>query len=133
MSIKFKVLLLSIIGPTLLAITIFAYAVQSIWTSEEQAVIHSAHGIVSMAESARNEMSLKFNGVIKPLEEISRDKLVDAVPIITAIKMARQNASKLGYRFRVPKYSPRNPENEPNALEKAALDQIDLPPKNWSA
>ena len=30
MSIKFKVLLLSIIGPTLLAITIFAYAVQSI-------------------------------------------------------------------------------------------------------
>ena len=124
MSIKFKVLLLSIIGPTLLAITIFAYAVQSIWTSEEQAVIHSAHGIVSMAESARNEMSLKFNGVIKPLEEISRDKLVEAVPIITAIKMARQNASKLGYRFRVPKYSPRNPENEPNALEKAALDQI---------
>ena len=38
--------------------------------------------------------------------------------------MARQNASKLGYGFRVPKYSPRNPENEPNALERAALDQI---------
>ena len=124
MSIKFKVLLLSIIGPTLLAITIFAYAVQSIWTSEEEAVIHSAHGIVSMAESARNEMALKFDGVIKPLAEIPREKLVDAVPIITAIKMARQNASKLGYRFRVPKYSPRNPENEPNALERAALDQI---------
>jgi methyl-accepting chemotaxis protein len=124
MSIKFKVLLLSIIGPALLAITIFAYAVQSIWTSEEEAVVHSAKGIVSMAESARNEMALKFDGVIKPLDEISRDKLVDAVPIITAIKMARQNANKLGYRFRVPKYSPRNPENEPNALERAALDQI---------
>ena len=124
MSIKSKVLLLSIIGPTLLAITIFAYAVQSIWTSEEHAVIHSAQGIVSMAESARNEMALKFNGVIKPLEEISRDKLVEAVPIITAIKMARQNASKLGYGFRVPKHSPRNPENEPNALEKSALEQI---------
>ena len=124
MSIKFKVLLLSIIGPTLLAITIFAYAVQSIWTSEEEAVVHSAQGIVSMAESARNEMALKFNGVIKPLEEIPREKLVDAVPIITAIKMARQNASKLGYRFRVPKYSPRNPENEPDAFERAALDQI---------
>ena len=124
MSIKFKVLLLSIIGPTLLAITIFAYAVQSIWTSEEEAVVHSAKGIVSMAESARNEMALKFDGVIKPFAEIPREKLVDAVPIITAIKMARQNANKLGYRFRVPKYSPRNPENEPNALEKAVLDQI---------
>ena len=124
MSIKFKVLLLTIIGPTLLAITIFAYAVQSIWSSEEEAVIHSAQCIVSMAESARNEMALKFNGVIKPFGEIPRDKLVEAVPIITAITMARQNAAKLGYRFRVPKYSPRNPENEPNALEKAALDQI---------
>ena len=124
MSIKLKVLLLSILGPTLLAILVFAYAMQSIWKSEEEAVLDSARAIVSMAESARQEMALKFNGVIKPLDEISRDKLVDAVPIITAIKMARQNASKLGYRFRVPKYSPRNPENTPNELEKAALDKI---------
>lgn len=124
MSIKLKVLLLSILGPTLLAILVFAYAMQSIWKSEEEAVLQSARGIVSMAESARQEMALKFNGVIKPLDEISRDKLVDAVPIITAIKMARQNASKLGYRFRVPKYSPRNPENTPNELEKSALDKI---------
>ena len=124
MSIKLKVLLLSILGPTLLAILVFAYAMQSIWKSEEEAVLQSARGIVSMAESARQEMALKFNGVIKPLDEISRDKLVDAVPIITAIKMARQNASKLGYRFRVPKYSPRNPENTPNELEKTALDKI---------
>ena len=124
MSIKFKVLLLSIIGPTLLAITIFFNAVQNIWTSEEQAVIHSAKGIVSMAESARNEMAMKFDGVIRPFGEIPRDKLIDAVPIITAIKMARQNAEKLGYKFRVPKFSPRNPANEPNALEKTALEQI---------
>ena len=124
MSIKFKVLLLSIIGPTLLAITIFFSAVQNIWTSEEQAVIHSAKGIVSMAESARNEMAMKFDGVIRPFGEIPRDKLIDAVPIITAIKMARQNAEKLGYKFRVPKFSPRNPANEPNALEKTALEQI---------
>ena len=76
MSIKFKVLLLSIIGPTLLAITIFFNAVQNIWTSEEQAVIHSAKGIVSMAESARNEMAMKFDGVIRPFGEIPRDKLI---------------------------------------------------------
>ena len=50
MSIKFKVLLLAIIGPTLLAITIFTYAVESIWTSEEAAVVHSAKGIVSMSQ-----------------------------------------------------------------------------------
>lgn len=124
MSIKAKVLLLSILGPALLAITIFTYAVQSIWSSEEEAVVHSAKGIVSMAESARNEMALKFNGVIKPLNEIPPDKLIEAVPIITAIKMARQNATKLGYKFRVPKVSPRNPENEPNELERAALEQI---------
>lgn len=124
MSIKLKVLLLSIMGPALLAILVFAYAMQSIWDSEEEAVLDSARAIVSMAESARQEMALKFNGVIKPLDEISRDRLVDAVPIITAIKMARQNADKLGYKFRVPKYSPRNPENTPNELERASLDKI---------
>lgn len=124
MSIKLKVLLLSIMGPALLAVLVFAYAMQSIWSSEEAAVLDSARAIVSMAESARTEMALKFNGVIKPLDEISRDRLVDAVPIITAIKMARQNADKLGYRFRVPKYSPRNPENTPNELEKSVLDKI---------
>lgn len=124
MSIKLKVLLLSILGPTLLALLVFAYAMQSIWMSEEEAVLQSARGIVSMSESARQEMALKLNGIIKPLDEISRDRLVDAVPIITAIKMARQNADKLGYKFRVPKYSPRNPENTPNELEKVALDKI---------
>lgn len=124
MSIKLKVLLLSIMGPALLAVLVFAYAMQSIWSSEEAAVLDSARAIVSMAESARTEMALKFNGVIKPLDEISRDRLVDAVPIITAIKMARQNADKLGYRFRVPKYFPRNPENTPNELEKSVLDKI---------
>ena len=85
MSIKLKVLLLSIMGPALLAVLVFAYAMQSIWSSEEAAVLDSARAIVSMAESARTEMALKFNGVIKPLDEISRDRLVDAVPIITAI------------------------------------------------
>lgn len=124
MSIKLKVLLLSILGPTLLALLVFAYAMQSIWKSEEEAVLDSARAIVSMAESARKEMALKFNGIIKPLDEIPRDRLVDAVPIITAIKMARQNADKLGYKFRVPKYSPRNLENTPNDLEKSALDKI---------
>ena len=39
MSIKAKVLLLSILGPALLAITIFTYAVQSIWSSEEELFI----------------------------------------------------------------------------------------------
>ena len=124
MSIKLKVLLLSIIGPTLLAIAIFAYAVHGIWISEEEAVLQSSRCIVNMAESARQEMALKFNSVIMPLDEIPRDKLIEAVPIITAIKMARQNADKLGYRFRVPKYSPRNPDNAPNELERAALDKL---------
>ena len=125
MSIKLKVLLLAIIGPTVLAILVFAYSMQSIWKAEEEAVLQSARGIISMAESARQEMALKFNGIIKPLDEISRDRVVDAIPIIMAMKLARQNAAGLGYRFRVPKHSPRNPENTPNELEKTVLAKIE--------
>ena len=125
MSIKLKVLLLAIIGPTVLAILVFAYSMQSIWKAEEEAVLQSARGIISMAESARQEMALKFNGIIKPLDEISRDRVVDAIPIIMAMNLARQNAAGLGYRFRVPKHSPRNPENTPNELEKTVLAKIE--------
>ena len=69
MSIKLKVLLLSILGPTLLAILVFAYAMQSIWKSEEEAVLQSARGIVSMTLSAPSDW---LTAAVAPLEKIGR-------------------------------------------------------------
>jgi len=38
--------------------------------------------------------------------------------------MARQNAAKLGFTFRVPKESPRNPANQPTEVERKALNEM---------
>ena len=50
---------------------------------------------------------------------------MEAVPVITAINMARENAGKLGYEFRVPKQFPRDPKNEPTALELQVLKDLE--------
>ncbi|MFZ5428184.1 MAG: methyl-accepting chemotaxis protein [Thermodesulfobacteriota bacterium] len=126
MSIKWKILLIAIAGPLVLAIVMFIQQMNSISSSAEQAILQEARGIVFMAEAAREEMSKKLEmGVIRPFDQIPKDKLIQAVPVITAIQMAQQNASKLGYQFRVPKEYPRNPKNEPTELERKVLRDLE--------
>ena len=79
-----------------------------------------------MAEAARAEMSKKLElGVIRPFDQIPKENLIEAVPVITAINMAQANASKLGYQFRVPKEYPRNPKNEPTEQERKVLRELE--------
>ncbi len=122
MSIKWKILLIAIAGPLVLALAMFAQQMASISEAGDYAILEQARGIVFMAEAARNEMSKKLDqGVIRPFDQIPKEHLISAVPVITAINMAEENARKLGYEFRVPKEFPRNPKNQPTAQELQAL------------
>lgn len=126
MSLKWKILLIALVGPLVLAIVMFLQEMNSISKSSDQAILQEARGIVFMAEAGRTEMSKKLEeGIIRPFDQIQKDKLIQAVPVITAINMAEQNASKLGYKFRVPKEHPRNPKNEPTELERKALRELE--------
>jgi len=49
------------------------------------------------------------------------DQVVAAVPVVTAWKSAMRKADEAGYEFRVPKNQPRNPQNQPDAVEAEAL------------
>ncbi|WP_243439313.1 methyl-accepting chemotaxis protein [Fundidesulfovibrio soli] len=126
MSIKWKVLLTAIVGPLVLAAAMFVQEMFSISEASEQAILQEARGIVYMAEAARSEMSRKLErGIIKPFDQLPKDRLIEAVPVITAITMAQENAAKLGYQFRVPKVSPRNPKNEPTEQERKILAELE--------
>ena len=126
MSIKWKILLTAIVGPLVLAAAMFVQEMLSISEAAEQAILQEARGIVYMAEAARTDMSRKLErGIIKPFDQLPKDRLIEAVPVITAITMAQENASKLGYQFRVPKVSPRNPRNEPTDIERKVLAEIE--------
>ena len=125
-SLKWKVLFLALLGPIVVAGILAVQQVVQITQAGEEDIVHQSRAVILMAEAARDEMSKKLSmGVIKPFDQLeSREALIEAVPIITAINMAQRNAEALDYTFRVPKVSPRNPENKPTPLELAVLKEL---------
>lgn len=52
-------------------------------------------------------MNKKLNdGILMPFEDIPPEKVIQAVPVISAINVVKANAKASGYTFRVPKESP---------------------------
>ena len=128
-SLKIKILLITLVGIIILALLFSFLFARSIGEQAEQAIIEKSHAVVFTAEASRENMAQKVaDGVLKDFEILAatgdRDKILQAVPIITAINVAEKNAAKANYQFRVPKVSPRNLENEPTELERQVLDEL---------
>lgn len=127
LSLKWKVMSLALVGPLLVAAILAAQQVIQIQDSGEKDIIDQSRAVVLMAEAARQEMSKKLEmGVIMPFDQLkhSKEKIIEAIPVITAIKMAKRQSNELNFQFRVPKVSPRNPENAPTPLESKVLAEL---------
>lgn len=125
LSIKWKIFGIVLTGPLVVALILAFQDINDIKKWAEKSTIEKSRAVVLMAEAGRNEMASKLKaGIIKPFSELDKSNIVAAVPVITAINMAKINAEKAGYQFRVPKFSPRNPANEPTELEAAILNEI---------
>lgn len=124
-SIKWKILAIVAIGPILVTFVLAWQRVNDIRSGAEKAIVEKSQAIVYMAEAARTEMSSKLkSGVIRPFEDIEPSKILEAVPVITAIRTAEMNAENAGYTFRVPKVNPRNPKNMPDDIESEVLREL---------
>ena len=128
-SIKVKILIPVIIGLLVLGGIVTFLFISDIIVSTKHAIEETSHAIMISAEATREEMSDKIDvGVIRPFDELvetgDREKLLAAVPIITAMNVARKNAEEGSYKFRVPKVDPRNPENEPTEFELRVLTEL---------
>jgi len=126
LSLKWKVLGLALTGPVVIALVLAAQQVSQIRHSAREDILQQSKAVLLMAEAARDEMSKKLTlGVIKPFDQFtSHGELLEAVPIITAINMAKLKAEELNFTFRVPKVSPRNPDNAPTEFELAILNEL---------
>ncbi len=96
--------------------------------SVREEYVARARSIVLTTESVRDEMARKWGlGLFDQdrLVEWGRrgevEKILGAVPVVTAWKSAMAKAKEGGYDFRVPKLQPRNPQNEPDEVEARAL------------
>lgn len=125
LSIKGKVLLLAALGPFVIAGLLSLQRSRDMHRSAIENVIAKSRAIVLMAEAGRNEMAAKMDHqILRPFDQIPAKSILQAVPVITAINMASQNAEEARYNFRVPKESPRNPANAPTPEEAAALARL---------
>ncbi len=54
----------------------------------------------------------------------AQDKILSAVPVVSAWNSAMRKAEEGGYVFKVPKFQPRNPKNSPDQLESRVLKHM---------
>lgn len=130
-SLRRKLVVTAVLLPALLvAVLLTGYYFESRAKTRE-AFVDKARNICLVTESTRDEMEQKWaNGVFTP--EMMRTwadagetgKLLDAIPVVSAWQAAMSKAEEGNYEFRVPKFDPRNPKNEPDLIEEEALNYL---------
>jgi methyl-accepting chemotaxis protein len=127
-SLKKKLITVSISLPAIMSLgLLLAYSFQSKSQSVDS-VVQKSRAIVLAAESAREEMEQKWAQGIFSVEQLQAwqkagrtDLILGAVPVVTAWNTAMLKSKEGGYTFKVPKFHPRNPTNEPDSIEARIL------------
>ena len=93
--------------------------------------VHAARNLIMMAESVRENMEQKWQmGLFSPQQLLAIDapsklerlrRILAAVPVVTAWESAEAKAEEGGFEFRTPRRGARNPDNEPDAVERQVL------------
>lgn len=112
--------LISIIG----GIITFVFFMQLYEEAEIDGLVRTSRALVLSTEAAREFTATQseagiFSDSITELEDI-----LLTVPVYSAIVIASKKADELGMEFKVPKISPRNPDNEPDEYEKEILQKL---------
>ena len=130
LNLKLKVLLVSMGGMLVISVVIAQFYITDITAQAKAAILEKSRAVVLTAEATRDAMADRLkSGTITDLTTLAKkgnqDALLKAVPIITALEVANKNAKEGQYEFHVPKFQPRNPENEPKGIEIEALKKLE--------
>ena len=136
-SLRRKIVVLGVILPTLLLAVLFSMYYIQFQRNTIDSVVQKARAICLTSESIREGMEHKWAmGMFTPemlrtwIENGEKDKALAAVPVVSSWEAAMLKAQEGGYEFKVPKIMPRNPANEPDELEKRALDVMEANQSN---
>ncbi|MGE4497334.1 MAG: methyl-accepting chemotaxis protein, partial [Deferribacterales bacterium] len=91
-----------------------------------EAEIDKARKIITMAEGIREYSNSLIHSGTFDMEELKQDsgKLVQIIPVVSAIRVSEAKAELTGMQFKVPKISPRNPKNMPDEVDLKALEYL---------
>ncbi len=128
-SVRNKIVLIGVSQLLLLAAVLAYMNRSSSMNNLQQEYVARARSITLTAESVREEMGRKWELGLFDAHALSQwhkegqlQKVLGAVPVVTAWNAAMAKAEEGGYEFRVPKLQPRNPKNKPDELEQRALE-----------
>ncbi len=130
-SLRGKIVLLGVLLPTILITILMRLYIGEARQKTIDSFAAKARAICLTAESTRDEMEAKWAlglftaDQVKELAKQGRqDKVLATVPVFSAWQAAMRKADEGGYTFKVPKFSPRNPKNEPDPLEARAINHM---------
>ncbi|OHD19375.1 MAG: hypothetical protein A2Z98_05800 [Spirochaetes bacterium GWB1_27_13] len=132
LSIKIKILTITLAGIIAIgAISIYQH-ISDIRKQGVEEIISVSNALVLTAESIREEMQKNWElGIFNVAqlrmwsEKQEMDKILSVIPVVASWESAQRKAEEGGYKFRVPKFSPRKPENIPNELEAKVLKKFE--------
>lgn len=128
-SLSRKLYLISIALPAILVLILFVAYYFKAHSDATDAYVQQARSVLLTVEAARMQGEQLWIDDIFTLEKAreyadagDKKRLLALVPIISAMKTAMINAEEAGYKVRVPKFSPRNKDNTPDAIEEEVLN-----------
>ncbi|MCG3137386.1 MAG: hypothetical protein HJJLKODD_01230 [Phycisphaerae bacterium] len=132
MDLRKKIVLLGTIQLIVVSVVLLVVYAREAKEKARQQFVEKSRSIILTAESTREEMGKKWDQGIfnaeqlkKWNEEGSKEKILAAVPVVTAWKAAMAKSEEGQYEFRVPKFQPRNSKNQPDELEARALEKME--------
>jgi methyl-accepting chemotaxis protein len=130
-TLRKKIVVLAMVQLVLVTGVLFALHYRQAKETARSECVSRARAITLTAESVREEMARKWSlGLFDQQQLIGWaknrqfDKVLAAVPVVTAWRAAMAKAAEGGYEFRVPKIHARNPKNEADATEARALEMF---------
>jgi methyl-accepting chemotaxis protein len=131
LSLRTKLVLGGVLLPAILLCGLFISFVIHEKNQVRDHFVDKSRILTQTVESVRQEMEDKWSLGLFNVAQLKEwadtgqhDKIMAAVPVVSAWHSAMRKAAEGGYSFKVPKFQPRNPNNLPDPLESAALKKM---------
>ncbi len=131
-TLRRKIVLIGIMQLFVVGGVLFMLNYRQIRRSASEESVAQARSIILTTESIREKMAEKWQLGLFTQPQVAQwakqgdmRRVLSAVPVVTAWESAMAKSQEGGYEFRVPKFQPRNPKNQPDSVETQALHALE--------
>ncbi|WP_456429057.1 methyl-accepting chemotaxis protein [Rhodocaloribacter sp.] len=120
----YKIILPLVFVSVISSLFIYFYFSSMSEKQEIEALVLQARTLILQAESTREYAAEQIKTGVFREDLTEKKQILYTVPIFAAMRATRAKAEELGLEFKVPKFQPRNPDNEPDPYEAEVLRRL---------